>query len=109
MLEIYTSRIKYSGENKLDITIGTGDKVFAPSWEIVIGHKRGKITDKQYTNAYIKLMRISYKRHKKRWNEILNKDKIVFCCYCSSDKFCHRYILANIFTKLGAKYCGEIK
>ena len=40
-MKIYTSRI---GTEGLDITVKSGDKVFAPSWEIVLGLKDGKIT-----------------------------------------------------------------
>lgn len=68
-----------------------------------------RLTEKQYTQMYYDLMRKSYKNYRKEWDELLNREKIVLCCYCASGTFCHRLLLAQILTKLGASYEGEIE
>ncbi len=124
MVQIYTCSMSKSkflikdGWDKnifLDITVKSGDKTFAPSWDIVMGHKKKEITDDDYIRTYRQMMLDSYKKNKKRWEDVLHMDKVVFMCYCphkdkSKEKvFCHRYILASYFEKLGAKYIGEIE
>lgn len=86
--------------NGLDVTVKSGDKVFAPSWEIVMGYKNGSISAETYTEKYIQMMRLSYKKNRSRWEEVLKMDEICFCCYCAKNEFCHRHILADIFKKI---------
>jgi uncharacterized protein YeaO (DUF488 family) len=89
-------------------------KEFAPTWDIVMGHKNGKITDEEYTKKYYELMKISWKNNKDKWLEILHRDEVVLGCYCKSGNFCHRYLLVDIFKKICEnleipfEYCGEI-
>jgi uncharacterized protein YeaO (DUF488 family) len=110
-MKIYTSRI---GTEGLDITVKSGDKVFAPSWEIVLGLKDGKITWQQYVERYTKLMRKSYKNNTKRWMEVINQDKVILLCYCANPDRCHRSLLKDMLIKVAefngieAEYLGEI-
>jgi uncharacterized protein YeaO (DUF488 family) len=108
MVKIYTSQYGYKGEDRLDITVKTGDKTFAPTWDMVMGHKNGTLSSEQYVKMYIDLLRNSYKKNRKRWEEILNREQVTFVCFCGHGKFCHRLILADVFTKLGATYKGEV-
>jgi uncharacterized protein YeaO (DUF488 family) len=113
-LKVYTSRISYSGQGKLDISVKSGDKVFAPTWDMVMGYKNGKLTVKQYTDMYYDLMRKSWRENRERWMQILNADTVVLCCYCAAGEFCHRHLLADMFVKSGktlgipVTYGGEI-
>lgn len=108
MLKIYTSQYRYSGKNRLDITVKSGDKTFAPIWDMVSKYKKGLITEEEYTKEYYKLMRNSYKNHKDKWDQLLDQDEVVLVCFCKKGSFCHRYLLAEILVKLGAEYRGEI-
>jgi hypothetical protein len=107
-LSVYTSQYKYDKDCRLDITVKTGIHIFAPTWDMVMDHKDGKITDKEYTDMYYAKMRESYKHNKDYWEWLLKQDKVVLVCFCKPGNFCHRYLLANILEKLGAKYEGEI-
>lgn len=109
MLQVYTSRLWTKSPYKLDITIKSGDKAFAPSWKMVMDYKNGVINEEEYTKQYYELMRKSYQSNRERWNELLSQDKVVLCCYCVVGTFCHRYILAEILTKLGATYIGDVE
>lgn len=111
MLKIYTSRVfTYKGPDKLDITVKSGDKVFAPTWDMVMGHKRGKYTDEQYTKMYREMMGASYTRQPKHWKSMFAKDTtVVLCCYCRPGAFCHRHILKDILLEhFDGEYLGEI-
>ena len=108
-LIFYTSTIRYSGDDKLDISAksSTIGRIFAPTWEMINNVKNNKISEKEYVKLYIDMMKHSYESNNK-WEEFLTKDKLVLCCYCPPLTFCHRYILTDIFIKLGCEYKGEI-
>lgn len=108
MVEIYTAQIRYSGSDRLDTTVKSGDKTFAPTWDMVMGHKNGTISDEEYIKRYVVLMRESLKNNRSRWLEVMNMERVVLCCYCRKDKFCHRVLLAKMLEKNGAIYKGEL-
>lgn len=108
MVKIYTAQIRYSGPDRVDTTVKSGDKVFAPTWDMVMGHKNGTISDEEYIKKYVSLMRESLKKNKARWLEIMNMERVVLCCYCRKGNFCHRVLLAKMFEKNGAEYVGEL-
>lgn len=108
MLMVYTSTIRTNDPDNLNITVKSGDKVFAPTWDMVMGHKNGTLTDEQYTDMYRELMLKSWKKNRWRWAELLQQERVVLVCYCRPGEFCHRVLLAGILEKLGATYCGEI-
>jgi uncharacterized protein YeaO (DUF488 family) len=108
-LKVYTSNINYKGKDRLDITVKTGDLDFAPTWDMVMGHKNGTMTDGEYTRRYMDILRISYDKAHDKWLDILSRDEVTFVCYCKTGKlFCHRKILAYIFSRLeDVEYMGE--
>lgn len=99
----------------LDTTVKSGDKVFAPAWNMVIGHKARSITDEQYTSEYISMMRLSYQNNTSRWLEVATMDRVALACYCPANCFCHRLLLVDLFEKvcqkhaIPFKYSGEIQ
>ena len=108
MLKVYTSNISYSGKDRLDTTVKTGDMTFAPTWDMVWGHKGGTLSDDEYKKKYIKMMKESLKTNKQQWDDLFSKETVTLVCYCKKGKFCHRLILAKILVMLGAEYKGEI-
>jgi len=65
----------------------------APTWEMVLGHKSGRLSDEQYVAAYRKLL-------KERWEEVETwllglqpGEDITLLCYCPEGKFCHRQLI----------------
>jgi uncharacterized protein YeaO (DUF488 family) len=117
MLSIYTIQIRVAQKLKLtnnshylDTTVKSGDKTFAPNWNIVMGVKHGRITPAEYTKEYRKMMEESYEKKYFRWEEVLALEKIILACYCRSDNFCHRYLLKDLLIEYGqARYIREIK
>lgn len=107
-LRVYTSQYGYSGTDRLDITVKSSDGVFAPSWELVHGIKERRITPEQYTERYLALLRTSYRQKHQKWEDLLQQSRVTLVCFCSHGMFCHRLILADVLTKLGAVYMGEV-
>jgi hypothetical protein len=110
MLKIYTSHISIKDSDAYDITVKSGDPVFAPTWDMVTMYKKGLMSEHTYSDFYKCLMVVSYKRYYDKWDYILGLDRIVFTCYCNLSKnpFCHRLLLPIYFENLGAKYEGEL-
>ncbi len=107
-LRVFTAAFAYKGEERLDTTVKTGVSFLAPTWEIVMGHKQGKITDEQYTEQYLRMMDKSMQDYPDEWIALLRRRKVVLICYCGRECFCHRHLLALWLEKMGAKYIGEI-
>ncbi len=109
MLTVYTAPIDYDGSKKsLDVTVKSGDEVFAPTWKMVMKTKKGEMTWEKYKRKYRELMRDSYQKNFERWQELLAKKEIVLLCYCQSPQQCHRRLLAEMLEEAGARYAGEI-
>lgn len=106
---VKTSNINhYQGENALDITVKSGDKTFAPTWDMVYYLKEDRLSWEQYEEMYHYRMKDSYKASKEKWKEILAMDEVVLVCYCKDDKYCHRRLLREYLVKCGAEDGGEI-
>jgi len=99
----------------LDITVKSGDVTFAPTWDIVMGYKNGKMTWDQYVEEYTRMMRVSYSLNKERWLQVLRSGSVTLTCYCAPTQHCHRYLLAGMLEKAGKAngieviYEGEVK
>lgn len=108
-MDVFTSSISKWRQLKarnielIDTTIGSGSLTFAPTWDLVMGHKRGLIGDEEYTEGYLELMRQSYLMEPGEWNRLLyTQHPIALGCYCSSfpGTFCHRHLLKDILFKI---------
>jgi uncharacterized protein YeaO (DUF488 family) len=82
----------------LDITVKTGDKVFAPTWGMVMGYKDGLISESKYTDTYQQIMRQSFKNNRRRWEDVVRSGSVTLVCYCAAGAFCHRHLLAKMLT-----------
>ena len=107
-VKIYTAQYRYGGDDRYDITVKGGtSRAFAPTWKMVMDYKSGAITKEQYTELYLAQMTKSRSIYPGEWEALLNMDQATLVCFCRLGAFCHRYILANILTNLGAKYLGD--
>ena len=97
-----------NGFTVVDVTIKSGHKEFAPTWDMVMSHKKGEMTDKEYTELYYQKMRASYSNQYAKWEELLSLDKVLITCFCRPNQLCHRRLLARMLVKCGAEYWGEL-
>lgn len=130
-LHVYSARISYRGEDRLDVTRKSGQEglFLAPSWKIlrpaIAARKRAaalamedaivpalaerKVAWDRYVPAYLEEMRASYRRELAAWNALLARERVVLVCYCVDAEHCHRYLLrTQILPKLGAVDGGEL-
>lgn len=77
----------------LDVTLLSGDLVFAPTGDILWPYKRGEISDQTYTEQFDKLLYNRMCIDERPWHWLINQEAVCLACYCSSGKFCHRHLL----------------
>lgn len=104
---VYTSRIGYRGQSGLDITVksakGIGE-ILAPTWTLVGGYKHwhgyAVLTDQQYTELYLDLLRSRYRANEQAFIELIQRPQLILLCYCRSGVFCHRHIALDVLEKI---------
>lgn len=82
-----------AGVQGLDTTVksSTGlGRHFAPTWDMVMGHKRGQISDAQYTEQYL---RILDQVPATAWNQLATQAALTVLCYCRDSAYCHTHVL----------------
>lgn len=87
------------GLKLFDTTVKSGEPRVAPTWQIVLGHKDGSISDDQYTAEYLKILNESYLTNPAWWDALLKRNDLVLACYCRPDKFCHRHLLKEFIKR----------
>lgn len=121
-LLVYTAQYRYAGPDRVDITRGGRDATyrdaFAPTWPLLNwGRDQLKLATTEarkdwvwiaYRARYEEQMRDSFKRHRERWRELLDRDRAVLVCFCANPKRCHRRALAEMLGKCGATDAGEL-
>jgi len=110
MLKIYTAQYRYSGDDRIDITIKTAKppwSIFAPTWEMVMDYKRTK-NEKAYEIQYNSIVADVFWDHRKELEALIDSDRtITLVCFCRAGEFCHRVLLARHLAAAGATYLGE--
>jgi hypothetical protein len=114
-MKLYTAQLgrwreaEKRGINFLDVTVKSGDKMFAPTWDFLMRHKRDQ-DDDAYIAEFIPLMRENFKNNKEYWFGLLSQqEELAIACYCGKGKFCHRILLVDIFEKLCDYYNIEFE
>lgn len=105
-MELWTCQIAKwrKATNFLDTTVKSGDKIFAPTWNLLGRYKTGQISSDEYKEEFIKLMRQSFINNKEYWLRVLSQETLTIACYCPAGRFCHRLILVELFRAVCEKY-----
>lgn len=99
-----------NGHAYLDITVASGIKWLAPTWNMVKASKKGTLSQPAYKAIYLEMMEENFKNRPDRLQWLKDRKSLVLACYCKPGDFCHRYILAEFLAeKFGAERCGELK
>ena len=118
-MKIFTSRVGYKGkpgELVLDTTAKSATGLgthFAPEWEMVNALKDNDITWEEYATWYRAHLRWRYYEDHKPFRKVLEFDVVVLLCYCATDEYCHRRLLAEVLVKVAqsqkieVEYAGE--
>lgn len=108
-LEVFTNRIadrhKWKDTDVLfyDITLKSGDLVFAPTPELLWPYKQGIINDQEYVDVFNRLTRTRFRKDPDPWYWLINQRRICLACYCTHGKFCHRHLVKGMLHKLCAR------
>lgn len=88
----------------MDTTVKSGYNLFAPTWDMVLAHKRGPedgMTDEEYSKLYREMLVRSWKTRRKEWMNFLEDDDVyALACYCKAGNFCHRHLLIRFLEQL---------
>jgi uncharacterized protein YeaO (DUF488 family) len=88
------------GWTTIDVTVKSVSKAksLAPTWEMVMGYKKGTLNERDYTQQYMAILDKCRRAEKSRWESTLENHKnLVFLCYCRAGAFCHRHLVAKAF------------
>jgi hypothetical protein len=103
---IYTGQIARIRHPYLDITVKSGTglaRLLSPTWDMVLGVKRGVLSEVDYTGQYLDLLRYRYRHDRSGFICILtpeNADAMTLACYCKPHTFCHRYLAVEVLEKI---------
>lgn len=115
-MDIYTAHYRYSGDDRLDITVkgntppGT---VLAPTWPMVKGYQAGTIDQWTYTVKYFSLLMHRMSSIGDGWRStfdeiVTNRSSLTLVCFCKPQTFCHRILAARMLEEMGyGKFHGE--
>jgi hypothetical protein len=68
---------------------------FAPTWNMVMGYKNGTLTDEQYTEQYMKILRVvSVEAWRWLYRQAVNGE-VILLCFCRDGQFCHTHLLID--------------
>lgn len=112
--EIYTVQISNAraahaeGLTVYDITVKTGDPIFAPTWQMVMDYKSGKLSEAAYESEYREMMHNSMRRFPHRWDHLMEHERLALACYCRPGRFCHRQILKEMLIEREGRKGEEV-
>lgn len=102
MKKLYTSYYARSGKNPNAVCISAKAPWFfkgaeylklAPSWELLSAYKQGQVDERGYTEWFLRLLKERGLTPQQVVDEL--PDGAIMLCYEASDKFCHRFIVAE--------------
>lgn len=109
---IHTACINSRDPDALDITVKSAatpeGRALAPEWEMVNGVKGGCLTEAQYRENYLALLRKRFAADSSPFLEILSRPRVVLTCYCAAGDFCHRLIASEVLAKIGTSRGIEV-
>lgn len=107
-LHVYTAqRDLYAGRDILNLTTLTNmSRAFlcAEHMACPTAHGAGP------RDRYLAFLRRSYRAQRLTWQTVLARSRLVIVCSCPPGRLtCRRYVLADVFGKLGACLGGELR
>lgn len=102
-------RLKERGVPLIDTTVKSGYVQVAPRWDMVLGHKRGQLSDAAYTDQYHELLDYWWFQDPDFFHWLLAPPVIALGCYCRPGAFCHRHLLAAFLSTVSDRpIIGEL-
>jgi len=103
VVQIGLTRATIGESSGLDVTAKSAQgwaRKLAPSWSLVMGHKRGSLHDAAYEEEYLKQLAFDlgavHFPYVQLWHYGLQHGRqICFLCYCRDGAFCHTHLLID--------------
>ena len=111
---LYTASLNRKADQRglvLDVTVKSAaeaDRCLAPTWDLVMGAKRGELDWAAYTEGYLALLRGRWRDDpaaRARLEALADRacaGDVTLCCYCRGPERCHRSLLAAVLVKVAA-------
>jgi hypothetical protein len=110
LVHVYTAhREWYHGRDRVDLTTITArSRAFICANITQCSASRG--LEQRTREEYLAFLRHSYRTQRPAWQTALARIRLVFVCTCPPGmRTCRRYVLADVFGKLGACLGGELR
>jgi len=102
-------RLASLGIPLIDSTVKTGDYRLCPTWPMVLGVKKGHLSERSYTEQYHAILNHWWFADPDYFDQLLRYPHVAFGCYCPPGHFCHRYLLVDFLTRhTHTTYLGEL-
>lgn len=102
-------RLAHGDVPLIDTSVKTGFVQLAPRWDMVMGHKKGHLSDDGYTVQYQALLDYWWFRDPLFFDELLARPTFALGCYCKAGAFCHRHLLTKFLLQVSHHtYLGEL-
>lgn len=92
---------KVRGDRLLDVTVKSATgwaAAFAPTWEMVSGHKDGTMGDAEYRERYEAILDASGDAFD-RLRQLGAEGPVKLLCYCPDGRFCHTHLMIDYAIK----------
>ena len=109
-VHVYTTqRDMYRGRDLLDLTTVTAlSRAFID--ENITTCAPARVPAERAHAVYLAFLRRSYRAQRSTWQPLLTRPRLVIVCTCPpGTQACRRYVLADVFGKLGACLGGELR
>jgi hypothetical protein len=109
-VHVYTAhRDWYRGRDVLDLT-----RLTVRSRAFLCGNVTECVSpragEQHAREQYLACLRTSYRTKRSMWQTMLARSRVVVVCTCPPGvRTCRRYVLADVFGKLGASLGGELR
>jgi hypothetical protein len=80
----------------VDITVKSGIKTFAPTWENLKAYRAGAMSKADYAREYYDKVLASFKTNEQDWKDLAANHNVAYACYCKPGDFCHRHFFAPL-------------
>lgn len=108
-LEIYTGPYDYAGDDRVDVSFGSGNFVLAPPRPLLFDLRMGRLSRDRFQEEYAAFLKASFARHMSSWDRLLASGRIVLVCSRNGGAdSCHRFVLIDFLKRFGAVYRGDM-
>jgi len=116
-LKVYTVQmakwrsVQKMGIQFLDITIKSGEAIFAPDWDFLMVYKnsaKGPEDEAEYMRHYAAKINRKLREFPDKFLDIFHLGEVAFACYCPADCFCHRHPFKRAIINLGKQINVEV-